>query len=66
MLLKYALLSLSIVALSACTLHKITDKNELCSQAKRQQAFNTMNPNTAENFASRQGATLDQQAQNNC
>ncbi len=51
---------LTTIALSGCTLHKITDKQEICANAKRQEIFNGTNPSstTANNLTNGQQAAL--------
>lgn len=67
MQLKHGIILISVLMLSGCTLHKVTDKQQLCNQAKRQQIFNTIGHDyTNANMNIQQKTNLATQAQKNC
>jgi hypothetical protein len=64
---KYLLTALCILSLSACTLHKVTDKQQLCDQAKRQEVLNNSSPSIDSYYLTNaQKSKLDQQVKDNC
>lgn len=67
MKLKIGALLVATIALSACTMHKVTDKQQICNQAKRQQTLNQLTPGfDAHNITPGQQQQLEQSIQANC
>ncbi len=64
---KILLILCGVIGLNACTLHKVTNQQQLCDQAKRQQVFNATNPSFDANYlTSAQKKALSTSEQTNC
>jgi len=55
------------LALSACTLHKTTDKEQLCAQASREASLNTATPQlNASSMIGLKKTKIDEAIKQNC